>query len=295
MKVFKAKRRLEIVPTILTTVLLNVIGVFLIKIGHSYLILNLIIGILVICNLYNLYYIFLWLTIKYEITEDQIIIKGIWGLKNIKISLNNIESYTVQTERIRGIRLSGFASNRFALGRIAIKNLGTTRMFVTNSSYVVYLKTNEMNYGFSPISRLKFEEALKEKGIINAPWEKKFNKVSRLYKSKQFLTPLILSSVITLIITFNPLVLYLTNRLPDLMPLAFDTALKATDMGTDKQFVFAQMTYGICNMAILFCMYYASHFSARYDKKTALRYIYGSLGISIFLLLLQFRIITLSL
>ncbi len=295
MRIFKSKHKLEIVPTIITTLLLNIIGIFVIYIGDSYLILNLIRTILIIYNIFNIYNILLWFTLKYEIHDNEIIIKAIGGLKKIRINLNDVQCYTIQTGKIKGIRLSGIASNKFALGRIAIKNLGTTRMFVTNSSSVIYLKTEDMNYGVSPISKVKFEEFLKEKCIINRPWEKKFNKTNRLYKDKQFIIPLIIASVITLVITFNPIVLYLFDKLPDVMPLAFDSSLRATEVGTDKQFVFAQMIYGICNMAILFCMYYASHFSARYDKKTAHRYIYGALVISLFLLILQFRIISLAL
>ena len=43
------------------------------------------------------------------------------------------------------------------------------------------------------------------------------------------------------------------------------------------------------NMGILFCMYYAAHFHAKYDKKSAKTYIYVSLFIAMVFFLMQFK------
>jgi len=112
-----------------------------------------------------------------------------------------------------------------------------------------------------------------------------------MYKDKKFKTPLFLTSAIIIIITLNPLILYLTHKLPNIMPLTFDASFKPVTMGTDKQFAFAQMTYGALNMALLFCMYYAAYFCAKYDKKTAYRYLYIALAVAALFLFLQLRIL----
>ena len=50
-----------------------------------------------------------------------------------------------------------------------------------------------------------------------------------------------------------------------------------------------QIIYGIMNMILLVCIYYASHFCAKYDKKLAQRYIYLSLIISLVFLVSQIQ------
>ena len=103
--------------------------------------------------------------------------------------------------------------------------------------------------------------------------------------------PLILTSTIILFTTFFPMVLYILNKLPDVMPLVINVSKEAGEVGTDKQFAFAQMLYGLLNMAVMFCMYYAAHFCAKYDKKSAYRYMYISLLVAIVFLYLQMRLI----
>ncbi len=71
--------------------------------------------------------------------------------------------------------------------------------------------------------------------------------------------------------------------------MSFNSAFNPIKMGTGKQFAFKQAIYGVLNMAILFCMYYAAHFHAKYDKKSAKTYIYVSLFIAIVFFLMQFK------
>src|SRR3712207_9114827 len=85
--------------------------------------------------------------------------------------------------------------------------------------------------------------------------------------------PFILVSVIIVIFTVTPLLLYVNGTLPAKMPLSFNAAFNPIRMGTGKQFAFKQAIYGVLNMGILFCMYYAAHFHAKYDKKSAKTYI----------------------
>ena len=291
MNLFTSTKKFEIIPTILIMIMFNILLIVLMGTTGSYTILNLLRVLLVTCNAFYLYHILLWLTVKYEITESELVIIGIGGLKRVSIPFSNIKGYTILSGKIKGVKLSGIASNKFALGRSVIKSLGTTRMFVTNDSSVIYLKTDDINYAISPKDVDKFQQLLNEHGIYKTQWEVHFNKPNKLYKDKNFKILLFLTSILIIIITLNPLVLYLTHNLPNVMPLTFDAAFKPVTMGSDKQFAFAQMTYGGLNMALLFCMYYAAYFCAKYDRKTAYRYLYVALGVAALFLFLQLRIL----
>ncbi|WP_346931046.1 PH domain-containing protein [Clostridium sp.] len=290
MNSFSSNKKLEIIPTILTLVVLNVIGVWATYILDSYLMLSLIRVVLVICNIFYLYHIGIWLTVKYEITNSEVTINALGGLKKVILPLSDIECYTVRKGKIRGISLSGISSNKFAIGRIVVKNLGTSRMFVTSGSSIIYLKTEDISYALSPKKFKEFMEVLNKQGIEEKSWTKEYNKVNRLHKDKKFILPLVITSIIILFTTFYPMVLYILNKLPDIMPLVLNVSMEAAEVGTDKQFAFSQMLYGILNMAVMFCMYYAAHFCAKYDKKSAYRYIYTSLLVAIVFLYLQIRL-----
>ena len=291
MNSFSSNKKLEIMPTIVTFVVLNVIGVWAAHILDSYLMLSLIRVVLVICNIFYLYHIGIWLTVKYEITNSEVTINALGGLKKVILPLSDIECYTVGKGKIRGISLSGISSNKFAIGRIVVKNLGTSRMFVTSGSSIIYLKTEDISYALSPKKFKEFMEVLNKLGIEEKTWKKEYNKVNKLHKDKKFILPLVITSIIILFTTFYPMVLYILNKLPDIMPLVLNVSMEAAEVGTDKQFAFSQMLYGILNMAVMFCMYYAAHFCAKYDKKSAYRYIYISLLVAMVFLYLQMRLL----
>ncbi|WP_017414406.1 PH domain-containing protein [Clostridium tunisiense] len=292
MRVFKGIKSFEIVNSALLAVMYNILLLLLMYNTGSYTVLNLLRALLIACNVFYLYHIFLWATVKYVITEDELQITGIGNLKKVIIPLSDIKGYTIISGKIKGIKLSGIASNKFALGRSVVKTLGTTRMFVTNNTSVIYLRTEEINYAISPKEAEVFEELLNKHNIFKIQWEVKFNKPNKLYKDKKFKKLLFLTSAVIIVMTLNPLVNYLTHRLPNIMPLTFDATFKPITMGTDKQFVSIQMIYGALNAAILFCMYYAAYFCAKYDRKTAYRYLYIALLVSVIFLILQIKIIT---
>lgn len=103
--------------------------------------------------------------------------------------------------------------------------------------------------------------------------------------------PFVTVSIIALALTVIPLILYLKGLIPEDMPLSFNRKFEPVKMGSGKQFAFKQTTYGVLNMAILFCMYYAAYFYAKYDRKSANLYIYLSLIISSAFFLMQLKIV----
>ncbi|WP_392486592.1 PH domain-containing protein [Haloimpatiens sp. FM7315] len=288
---FQSKKGSGIVYIILIIVVTNVFIGALIALEDNYLINTISKGALLACNLYIMYYLLLYMSLSYVFDEDNFYIKGIFGLKKVKVPYENIEAYTIETGKIKGVRLSGVSNNNFALGRSIIDKIGVTRMFVTENDFVLYLKTSEINYGVSPREYVALEKALKDKNIPKGFYENNFKKKVALYKDKKFLFFFSLISLIIIIMTLNPFILYLTDKLPKTMPLSYDSAFKPVIYGTSKQFAFKQMVYGALNMLILFCMQYATYFHAKYDKKSSYIYIYIALIVAAAFLGIQFRVL----
>ena len=276
---------------LLTTVLYNILILILLKFTNSYVVASLLKIILVACNIYQIYYMLLYVSLKCSIDDQNLIIHAIGSLKKIIVPLNEIEGYTTASGTIKGVKLYGIASNSFAMGRFVIDKIGISRMFVTENKNIIYLKTVNMNYGVSPENFEEFEKTLISHNLSKIEWEYKVNSSYHLHKDKHFIVPFIIVSIIILILTLNPFILYLKDMLPGTMPLNFDAKFNPIKMGTGKQFAFTQMIYGVLNMALLFCMYYASYFCAKYDRKSAYKFIYLSLIVAIIFLIVQFKIL----
>jgi hypothetical protein len=272
------------------TILYNAIIIVLLNLVNSYVIFNILKAIFVLCNLYQLYYIGLSLSLKYVI-DDKFSILALGGLKKISIPYDKIQGYKKSEGKIKGVKLSGYGSDNFALGKFVINKIGATSMFATSSKEIFYLNVEEMNYAVSPVNSEEFTKDLATKGIPCMEWEARIIKNNNLYKEKKFIIPFIAVTVIIIILILNPFILYLKGKLPGQMPLNFDSAFIPLERGTGKQFAFSQMVYGVLNMAILICMYYASYFYSKYDKKSAPKFIYISLIIAVLFLVMQFRIL----
>ena len=276
---------------LLMAVLYNILIIILLKFTNSYIVASLLKLLLVACNIYLIYYILLYSSLKYTINEENIMIYAIGPLKKITLPLNEIEGYTMSSGTIKGVKLYGIAASSFALGRFVIDKIGISRMFVTDNKNIFYIKTEHMNYAVSPMNYKEFEDALICHNVQAAVWEYKVNNSYNLHKDKHFIIPLIIVSIIILILTLNPFILYLKDMIPNTMPLNFDANFNPIKIGTGKQFAFIQMIYGVLNMALLFCMYYASYFCAKYDRKSAYKNIYVSLIVALIFLIMQFKIL----
>ncbi|MBU3181592.1 PH domain-containing protein [Clostridium psychrophilum] len=276
---------------LLMTALYNIVILILLKFTNAYIIDNLLKLLLVFCNIYQIYYMVLFQTLKCTFDSENLKIHAIWSLKKTIIPLNEIEGYTTTSGTIKGVRLYGVATNSFAMGKFVIDKIGLSRMLVTDNKKVFYIKTENMSYAISPIEHEKFEKALTALHFDKIEWRYKVNNSYNLHKDKHFIIPFMVVTILILILTLNPLILYLKNVIPNVMPLSFDANFKPIKIGTGQQFAFTQMVYGVLNMALLFCMYYASYFCAKYDRKSSYKYIYFSLIVAIIFLIIQFRIL----
>lgn len=288
---FKPEKSRNLYYILATFILYEIIILFVLSFANSYVLSLLLKILLIVITIYQLYHIFMFTSLSYEFDDDNLYITSI--VKKIKLPFSTIEGYNIQSGKIKGMRLSGIGTNNFALGRFVIKKIGTTYMYVTGNKKILYLKAGESNYAVSPIEIEEMTRILNSNNVCSLEWEHKWDKSVHLHKEKSFMVPFITVSILIFIITLNPFILYLFDKLPTKMPLSFDASFLPVDYGTGKQFAFNQMIYGVLNMAVLFCMYYAAHFYAKYDKKMANSFIYASLLIAVAFLILQLRILSL--
>lgn len=291
MEKYKSIKGTGIYSIIGISILYNALFIVLLLLVNSYEILSFLKIVIVVFNIYQLYYIVISTSLSYSIDDNNLYIKSSFGVKNIIIPFERIQGYKKAKGHIRGVKLSGYGKNHFAIGRAVIEKIGSTYMFVTSTENIIYIKTDEINYGLSPVDFETFEKELNQKNINLLDWEYKVNKNVNLYKDKKFFIPFICVAIVSLIITLNPIILYLYDSLPDKMPLNFNSQFIAMQFGTGKQFAFKQMVYGLLNMGIFFCMYYAAYFCAKYDRKSAYKFMYIPLIISLTFLIIQIRIL----
>lgn len=273
---------------LITNIIIGILFVFI----NTYLLSTILLVTLVIVDLYFLYYFLLDLTMKYTLIDNHIIIRSFWDLKKVDLDLNEIEGYMITKEPIHGVKLAGMGNSKFSYGRDIIDKIGTVRMFVSSEKSTIFFKTNKMCYAISPEKVEPIEEALIRCNIPNNIDKNDEDSKVELHKDKKFLVLLSIVASIVILMIILPSILYLRGSLPVNMPLSFDAAFVPIEFGTSKEFVFKQMIYGVMNMIILFCMYYAAYFCAKYDRKTAYRYLYISLIIVMVFFMIQIRILS---
>lgn len=291
MEAYKPSKGIALVYIVSLLVISNITMGIILSAVNTYTVLSLVKIAVIVVNIYYLYFLSLSFSVKYVFNDNHICIRSHWGLRKIKIPFSSIEGYKVDSGKIRGVKLSGLGNTRFSLGRNIIDKIGTTHMFVTSSESTIYLKTKSIVYAVSPDKTTEFEKKLQGLKIPNNIADYQIGRNADLYKQKQFFIPFITVTLIIMALTLNPFILYLRGLLPDKMPLSFDAGFVPIRYGTGKQFAFTQMVYGVLNMVILLCMYYASYFCAKYDRKSAYRYIYIAMATAVAFLIIQLRIL----
>lgn len=291
MENYKSVKGLGAYYIIGTMFLFDILLSLLIYLTNSYILTSLLKVFFVLISIYQIYYVVHSLSINYVMDNKKIYIISVFGFKKIVLPFDSIIGYKKSTGKIKGIKLSGFGKNSFAFGKSVIEKIGVSTMFVTHNKNVIYLKTDEMCYAISPDNFDDFEFKLNLNGIKLIDWSETEIRSTHVFKNKKFFIPFLIDSIITIFYTANPFILYLQNKLHGQMPLNFDAAFQPVEWGTGKQFAFNQMIFGVLNMAIIFCIYYATYFYSKYDKKNAYKFIYISLLFSIFFLIFQMKIL----
>lgn len=294
MEVFRPARGKGLIFLSLITVVFDIVLFILMWLSNTYELRYAFILLLLVFSIYQLYYILGYISLKYEFNEDTIIINRCWGMRKIFVPVKNIKAYKIQEykmKEIEGLKISGYFIKDMIFGKAIINKIGATHMFITNSRNVIFLSTEEINYCLSPIDMKRFEDKLKACDIKNNELANIGFKGVKLYKEKKYLAIIIICAILLIVIPSIPMVLYLQGKMPALMPLSFDKNFIATKLGTAQQFVFKQTIYGILNMAIFFCFYFASYFFQKYDKRTAYGYLYLGVIICLSIMILQIKVL----
>ena len=278
---FRARRGHGVIELFVYFLVGNALLIILNNIINGYLERNLVAVASLIYSGVCIYYILLDLSLVYEVNDDYIEINCFKGLKRLRINFEDINGFLEQDKFINGFKLSGFGKHKYCFGRCVVHNVGLARMFVTCGKKVIYIHTEEVSYGLSPENFNEFKELISSRGIGEKSFEVKINNVRSIIRNKSFYIPFIITSLLILSIILIPSSLYLSGNIPDKMPLDFNSNFIPCNFGSGKEFTVRQIIYGIMNMVLLVCMYYAGHFCAKYDKKLAKRYIYISLIISL--------------
>lgn len=247
---------------------------------------------LIIFNVYQIYHIAVFSTLKYAMDKDNFYIITLGGIKKVILPFREMERYIKVSGDINAIKLSGYGKKNFVIGKCFFEKIGFVNMYVTSSKSIFYLKNNQGVYGISPSDFEKVEDNLISKDIFTGDWYAKANKPVNLYKDKHFMIPLTISIVIIVFFTMRPVLLYYKNLLPSSMPLSFNIKFQPTIIGTSRDFLFKQMSYGAFNAAILLCMYFSAHFSAKHHRKSSYKYLYISLIIALIFFLIQEKILS---
>jgi hypothetical protein len=291
LKNYKSAKGMGIYYILGITVLYNIIFLLIYYFIDSYELSNLLKLTLIIFNIYEIYYIALCRTLSYSIDESAVYINSIFGLKKERIPFSSINAYQKSHGHIKGVKLSGHGKNNFAIGKSFIDKIGTTYMFVTSMKNIIYLNTITANYGISPDDFDDFEKQIEFRGVKKSSWENSAVKTPGIKRDRKFLLLFSIAAVVVIIITLNPIIMYFSNTIPARMPLTFNTDFTPEKFGTGKQFAFKQMSYGLLNMAILFCMYYAGFLYAKYDRKSSYKFMLIAIIAAVVFLMMQMRVI----
>ena len=121
---YVSKRGYGLVLMLLTTAFYNILILILLKYTNSYIVANLLKLLLVSCNIYQLYYILLFVSLKCSIDDQNLKIHAIWSLKKVTIPLKEVDGYFMSTGKIKGVKLNGIATSGFVMGRFVIDKIG---------------------------------------------------------------------------------------------------------------------------------------------------------------------------
>ncbi|MEW8956770.1 PH domain-containing protein [Clostridium sp.] len=291
MDIYKPRVGVGLLFIIISIIVVNLFILFIGSFMNSYVIITLLKVFMIVFTVYCIYYLFILLSLKYIIKDNEIEIDSLFSLKKEVIPFKNILGYSNHKRSIKGIKLSGIGNNFFCVGRSIIDKVGLTYLYVTSSKDIIYIKTKDISFGISPENVEKFKQILVSKNIKEKEFQVEKARNNKLFKEKKFFIPFIIATIIIIFLTVNPFILYLNKDLPITMPLNFNEAFMAIEYGTAKQFVFRQMTYGVLNMVVLVCMYYGAYFSSKYDKKSAYKYMYISIILAAAFAIMQLRIL----
>lgn len=153
----------------LTTILLNTIIISIIS-GKESIAKDIIAILLMMYNIYKIYFILIYCTVKYYLNEYELMISYFWGIINIKIKIEDVLGYFERNVPYDYKMIFGYEFRTIMLGTFTHKILKKCKSYVTNKSNTLFISTKE---GYVLISPEEIEEFK--------------NKLNSLYKPEIYL------------------------------------------------------------------------------------------------------------
>ncbi|MFZ2257448.1 MAG: PH domain-containing protein [Clostridiaceae bacterium] len=237
--------------------------------------------VFLLINLYGGYFLMLSITLKYTLSDKELTITGVYGLKKIQIPVAEILSWSRKISLLENLGM-GFATARFALGK-GFDNTGEqAELFITSSKKVIYLKTNRGNYGISPEKVDEFVVQLKELGIAQQMGMERHYLKSDQNRGHGALNQLTLYCILlTAILLMIPLAMYVSGLLPDLVQVS------TVGYMTRAHYLESVLTRGLIALLMLLVAYGVTIMLSNIEGKYYYRIMLLPLGFVVILLFLE--------
>ncbi len=205
--------------------------------------------IFLLINAFGLYLIRLIITLKYILTDQELIITGTLNLRKIKIPVSDIESWSRKITLLDTSGL-GLSTARFAIGKGLDNNGDQAELLITSSKKVIYLKTKNGNYGISPEKADEFIAQLKALDIPQQSGSERRYLQQDQNRSRSNLNQIMLYCILLMaILLLIPVVMYFTGLMPQLVRTA------AVSYMTRKAYLEAVFTRGLIALVVMLVSY----------------------------------------
>lgn len=133
----------------LTTILLNTLIIS--SIGEKESIAkNIIVILLMVYNIYKIYFILEYCTVKYYLDDKELIISYLWGIINVKTKMDDVLGYFERNVPSDYKMIFGYEFRTIMLGIFKHKILKKCRSYVTNKNNLLFISTKDGYVLISP-------------------------------------------------------------------------------------------------------------------------------------------------
>lgn len=266
-------------------VLLFEVGIFFT--GQHTIVLISVSSVVAVLEIYLLYYIILIWTLNYIVTDEFLIIKSRFDLKNIKISWADISSYHRSITLLENDSLI-LRTKRFAFGKVYnSKTKEVNNFFITSSKKAIFIHAKSGIYAISPKDVEGFVSELEKRNIsvTKETYQRNMTVIEEegLRQSKALLK-------YTTIIVFLSLIPTLVLKFIGKLPEKIDTTppfINYVKLQTQGSYIQEISTYSALILGLLILFYVFMKLLLIIEKRYYHKILYIPLILSILLLLYQ--------
>lgn len=143
----------------LTTILLNTLIISIIGEKESNA-KDIIVVLLMVYNIYKVYFILEYCTIRYCLDDKELIISYFWGIINVKVKMDDVLGYFERNVPSDYKIVFGYEFRTIMLGVFKHKILKKCRSYVTNKNHLLFISTKDGYVLISPEEIQEFKYKL---------------------------------------------------------------------------------------------------------------------------------------